>query len=106
MRKYLAQLHKKPDHHKRQFALLASGTITLLIFGIWSLVTFGEGRKVVVVSESGNEVSPFHSLGTSVAATLEALKGSFVELKTGLETINLEAQYKDMKKGALDIYGQ
>ena len=47
MRKYLAELHKKPDHHKKQFALLASGTITLFTFGVWSPATFGINQELV-----------------------------------------------------------
>ena len=82
MRKYLAELHKKPDHHKRQFALLASGTITLFIFGIWSIATFGINTKII--AETENEVSPFQSLRMSMAASFEALRGNFGELRSGL----------------------
>lgn len=104
MRKYLAELHKKPDHHKRQFALLASGTITLFIFGIWSIATFGINTKII--AEAENEVSPFQSLRMNVAASLEALRGNFGELKSGLKAVDFEAKYQEMREGALDVYGQ
>ena len=103
MRRYLAKLQTKPDHHKKQFALLASTTITLFIFGIWSLATFGVNTRIVTEE---NEVSPFQSLGTNLASSLEALKGSFGALKSGLKTVDFETKYQEMRDGALDIYGE
>ena len=103
MRRYLAKLQKKPDHHKKQFALLASTTITLFIFGIWSLATFGVNTRIIAEE---NEVSPFQSLGTNLASSLEALKGSFGVLKSGLKTVDFETKYQEMRDGALDIYGE
>lgn len=103
MRRYLARLQKKPDHHKRQFALLASATITLFIFGIWSLATFGVNTEVIAEE---NEVSPFQSLGSSLAASLEAFKSNFGKLKSGFGTVDFEAEYQEMKEGALDVYGR
>ena len=78
MRKYLATLHKRPDHHKKRFALLVSGTITLFIFGVWSLATFGTNKVIVT---GGDEVSPFQSLHSSLAVSIEALQENFKELK-------------------------
>ena len=103
MRRYLAKLQKKPDHHKKQFAFLASLTITLFIFGIWSLTTFGVNTRIATEE---NEVSPFQSLGTNLASSLEALKGSFGALKSGLKTVDFETKYQEMRDGALDIYGE
>ncbi|OHA91862.1 MAG: hypothetical protein A2665_01825 [Candidatus Zambryskibacteria bacterium RIFCSPHIGHO2_01_FULL_46_30] len=103
MRRYLAKLQKKPDHHKKQFAFLASLTITLFIFGIWSLATFGVNTRIIAEE---NEVSPFQSLGTNLASSLEALKGSFGVLKSGLKTVDFETKYQEMRDGALDIYGE
>ena len=90
MDRYLAKLHKKPDHHKKRFALLASSTITLFIFGVWSLTTFGVNSisREVVVEKS--EVSPLQSLRTSLASSFEALKNSFEE----------------MRNNALEVYGR
>ena len=114
MRKYLAELHKKPDHHKKQFALLVSGTITLFIFGIWSLVNFGIGGKIVtedngilVTSErTENEVSPFQLLRSSLASSLEAARNSFEEFTNNLNTVDFKSEYQEMRDGALDIYDQ
>ncbi|KKT14376.1 MAG: hypothetical protein UW76_C0010G0005 [Parcubacteria group bacterium GW2011_GWF2_44_8b] len=104
MRRYLAELYKKPDHHKRQFALLASGTITLFIFGVWSIATFGINTKII--AEAENEVSPLQSLRMSMAASLEALRDNFGELKRGFEAVDFETRYQEMRDGALDVYDQ
>ena len=111
MRKYLTELHKKSDRHKKRFAFLASGTITLFIFGVWSLAVFspkadqplsgGENNRLSV-----SEVSPFQSIRMNLAASLEAIGDSFGELKAGLETMDFEAEYREMRDGALDTYGQ
>jgi len=102
MRKYLAELHKKPDHHKKQFALLASGTITLFIFGVWSLATFGINEGIVAKDEAG----PFQSFRSNVASSLEAIKSNFGQLKDGFKTMDFKTEYQEMKNGALNIYGQ
>ena len=104
MRKYLAELHKKPDHQKRHFALLVSGTITLFIFGVWSMITFGINTGVM--AEAENEVSPFQSVRSSLASSLEAVKSNFGELNSGLRAVDFEARYREMRDGALNIYGQ
>jgi len=115
MKKYLATLHQKSPHHKRHFALLTASVITLSIFGIWSLVTFGtisggiiaESENTLQASASTDlEISPFQSLRMNLASIIGALKNNFEELKTGLEAVDIEAEYKEMRDGALDIYGQ
>jgi len=111
MRKYLSTLHSKPDHHKKRFALLASSTITLVIFGIWSLVTFQSKSDETAVLKVDNgakiaEVGPLQSFSANIAASLDGLKASFNELKSGLEKDNFETKYKDLRNGALDTYGQ
>lgn len=103
MDKYLAKLHKKPNHHKKRFALLASGTITLFIFGVWSLATFGIGKEIVATE---GEVSPFQSLRLNLALSLEALGNNFGELKANLRAVDFESEYREMRNGALDSYGQ
>lgn len=115
MRKYLTKLHSKPDHHKRRFAFLASSTVTLFIFGVWSLSTFGiDGGKVaendnalaVSSGTESSEIGPLESFRMNVAASLEALRYSFGELKSGFESVDFETEYKNMRDGALDTYGQ
>lgn len=114
MRRYLSTLHRQPPHHKKRFALLASSTITLFIFGAWSLATFGtsgtkiaENEKVPTnVAATENEVNPLQSLRMALATSFEALKDSIEELKAGFKAVDLEAEYKDMREKALDVYGQ
>ena len=107
MGKYLNELYKKPDHHKKRFALLSSLTITLFIFGIWSLATFGiSDTKIVANANVNEEVGPFQSLRMNLASSFDALKSSFGELKTGVEAIDLEAEYTDMRDEALETYGE
>lgn len=105
MGKYLNELYRKPDHHKKRFALLSSATITLFIFGIWSLATFGISDTKTVANANA-EVGPFQSLRMNLASSFGALKNSFGELKTGVEAIDLEAEYEDMRDGALETYGE
>lgn len=111
MRRYLANLHKRPDHHKRHFAFLASSTITLLIFGVWSLATFPSKVDQPLAGGKNDgpnvsEVSPFQSLRMSLASSLEALKSNFGELKSGFKAVNFEAEYQEMRDETLNIYGQ
>ena len=123
MERYLEKLQNKPAHHKKRFALLTSGAITLFIFGVWSLATFGMNgiginkeiftRKDDVPTPSvrvENEVSPLGSLYKSLVASVATLLDSFGELKTSLETglerVDLEAEYKKVEMGTLEIYGE
>lgn len=103
MKRYLATLHKKPDHHKKRFALLASSTITLFIFGVWSLATFGVNGEIIAEK---SEINPSQSWRTSLAATLGALRDSVEELQTGLEAVDWEAEYRKMRDNAVDVYGR
>lgn len=90
MRKYLATLHKRPHHHKKRFALAASGGFTLLVFGIWALVNFGGEAATVanVQSAAAEQANPFGSLWRGLGASFQALRGNVDELKNGLEVIN------------------
>ncbi|MDO8424142.1 MAG: hypothetical protein Q7S54_00845 [bacterium] len=109
MRHYLATLHQRPHHHKRRFALLASGAFTMLVFGIWAMVNFGAGTGTLAETDNGrleNEASPFGSLRRGLGASIEALRGSVSELKTGLEVVNFESGYEEMKENVLNTYGE
>lgn len=110
MRKYLATLHKKPDHHKKRFAFLVSFSFTMLLFTVWSLVNFGlPGRGEVVAVEQdsrAHETTPFKSLGNGVAAAFQAITGQLGSVKEGLKQINIEAEYGEMRNKAFDTYGR
>jgi len=111
MKRYLRELYKKPDHHKKRFALLASGTITLFIFGIWSLAIFppkvdqplaGGTNQASDVGEAG----PLQLLGNNLASSFQAIQKNFKELKSGLGAVNIEDEYEDLRDRSLDLYGQ
>ena len=108
MRRYLYELHRKPDDHKKRVALMFSGAITLLIFGIWSLAVFGtSGEKLAnkdIKSDKVQEVSPFQSIRMNLASSFESVRASFGGLKGSLETVDLEAEYEDMRDNALSNY--
>lgn len=110
---YFAELHRRPDHHKKRFAFLTSLTITLFIFSIWSLAVFGvSDNKIVVsnepviISETENETGPFKAFYLNLASSFSAIGTSFKELKNGVETINIESGYTEMRDNSLEIYGQ
>ena len=103
MKKYLLTLHRQPDQHKKRFALTVSSIVTLFIFGVWSLVTFGVHPEIVAQK---NEASPLDSLRTSVASSFEALTNSLEALTKNLGSVNFEAGYKDMRDKAIDTYGK
>ena len=103
MQKYFRTLHRQPVEHKKRFALMASSVVTLFIFGIWSLATFGTRPEVIAQK---NEASPLDSLRTSVASSFEALTNSLQDLTKNLGSVNFEAGYKDMRDKTLDIYGK
>lgn len=114
MSSYFRELQKKPDHHKKSFALLASSTVMLFIFGIWALVNFppsGPADSPTLASGSNVvEPSPFQTFRESLASSLEAIRNSFIELKSGVNiNINrdtIEGGYKELRNEALDTYDQ
>ena len=114
MKRYLSTLHRQPDEHKRRFALFVSSVVTLFIFSIWSLVIFGtspggilaENETNQVAETTSGDISPFQSMRSGLASSFQALKNSFGELKSGIESVNLETKYQDLRDGALDIYAR
>ena len=124
MKKYLTTLHTKSDAHKKRFALLTSGSATLLIFALWSTVHFATYGSVTANHASESkvaEVSPFASLRANVATGLEGLSATFGSLKqnvvTGVEQLQIptsqtqeatstEASYTQLQNGQIEIYGQ
>ena len=106
--RYFRELHKKSVHHKKRFALLASSTITLLIFGVWALVNFGTKSEIVAEKTRQTEVSPLESFSSSIASSFQAIRDSLMELKSGVN-INqdaIEGDYKELRNEALDTYGR
>ncbi|MSR87560.1 MAG: hypothetical protein EXS69_00060 [Candidatus Zambryskibacteria bacterium] len=91
MRRYLATLHRQPDRHKKRFALLVSGGVTVLIFVIWTLVTFGTGGTLAEdnnTKRAHEEVSPIDSLRASATEGFDAAQDSFSQLREGVLNIH------------------
>lgn len=86
MRKYLATIHQRSPEHKKRFALLVSSGVTLLIFGIWSITTFGTSAQTVVQDE--NMPTPLESLKASIGTALKVLRSDVGKLEKGLETVH------------------
>ncbi len=113
MKKYFATLHQKPERHKKRFALLVSGTTTLLIFALWCLVTFGvKGTLAQDFSTNSQtnrsqdlEVGPLESLRQGLASSVEGWSQILETMKTGLGmVVGLEADYSENKNGILTNY--
>lgn len=106
MRKYLSTLPQKSHHHKKRFAFVVSSTVTLAIFLIWTLVSFGHGGVVaqeVSTTQKVREVGPLESLTASLASSFDAILVGFGVLKTNVESnINLKTDYTEMRNNALD----
>ncbi|MEK7147858.1 MAG: hypothetical protein AAB758_01015, partial [Patescibacteria group bacterium] len=87
MRRYLATLHKRSDEHKKRFALLVSGGISLFIFAIWSMATFGPTGSIAESNtepqRAHEEVGPIESIRVNLASSLESLKNNIQELISG-----------------------
>lgn len=105
MKKYLSEIHTKSPEHKKKFALSVSLGITLIIFGIWSLVKWSDLANKDVVTENSqpivDEITPISNLTNGIANSLEAIKTTAVELKNSVNQANLQNQYENMKKEAL-----
>lgn len=104
MYKYLDKVREKPVHHRKRFALLASGTITMSILAVWSFVMFGGGGEQVLAEENRVEHSPFESLKANVGSALDTFKGDFDKLLETVESVDLEAEYEEMRQDAKDTY--
>jgi len=74
MKKYLSELHTKPHHHKKRFALAVSGSVTLLIFAVWAVVRFGDVPQIA--KENSGPVN--------LAATVES--SGFEQIIDGIES--------------------
>ncbi len=103
MYKYLDKVREKPAHHRRRFAFLTSSTITLFIFGIWSLAMFG-GSGGSTVADSRDENSPFESFTANVGSALDTFKSDFDNVWEKVESVDLESEYSEMRQDALDTY--
>jgi hypothetical protein len=101
MKKYLRTLHQRPDAHKKRFALLVAGVVTLLIFAVWSFVTFSQPTTVAdsgataqenlaSATEANAGVTPFQDILSGIKSSIDSLK-----------SINLNQDYQSVRNSAL-----
>ncbi|MDB5266487.1 MAG: hypothetical protein JWN89_302 [Parcubacteria group bacterium] len=107
MRHYLATVHTRSHSHKKRFAFLISGGITLSIFMIWSLFTFSSFGNDATLAENAAPIentgpSPFESLQGGVAASVASLKDQFNAVKGNVKAVNLQSEYERMRTDALN----
>jgi hypothetical protein len=114
MRKYLASLHSRPDHHKKNFALLVSGGFTAFIFLIWVLVNSNVPTENAQVAEGQDEVpTPLASVGYgmkgafgAIGESIGAMFGGSDEPDPEIENVNGSTANTQMKTRAIEIYGE
>ncbi len=99
MRRYLATLHNKSESHKKRFASISAGVVTLFIFGVWSLTTFGvKEEELSYNAHSDNatrqEVSPFQSLRINLGTSFKSLKGDFQGIIDNFKSLESEIEYQ------------
>jgi hypothetical protein len=118
MRTYLSTIHQRSEAHKKRFALVVSGGVTMIIFSIWTLVNFGHGGVLAQndqqpttdnrQQDKTSEVSPLESIGASVSESFNSLKRAWSDLKTGMDELgdfDLNESYEEMKDRTINTYG-
>lgn len=124
MKRYIQTIHTRSDAHKKRFAFGVSSGFTILLFTFWFLARFGvPGNDIVAEQDTlprasdriavtpgraiENTATPFDTIGSGVASAYAAFKVRFGEAKKALEAVDIEAEYQEMKSGALptDYYG-
>jgi hypothetical protein len=107
MRRYLATLHKRPEHHQKRFAFLVSGVTTLMIFTIWCFAKFGAPGTETVATAGPEDIgakaeSPLESLRASAETALSSMSEEYKKAKAGLESVDVEGSYANVRNTALE----
>ncbi|MEX0919497.1 MAG: hypothetical protein WDZ64_01970 [Parcubacteria group bacterium] len=112
MRRYINNLKERPPHHRKRFALLFSTTVTLFIFGIWTMVNFGTGGILATKADTRettveqNEVSPLASFYKNIATSFQAVGSGIGELKNGFKSFNPDNVEEQMRDNVLTPDGR
>jgi len=112
MRTYLATLHTRSDKHKKRFALLTSGGITLSIFFVWMFVRFSplSSNDVVATDDTivptsdntASAIAPINNLSSGVKESFQNIKDQFNSVKGSVKEVNLETEYQQMRNDAVN----
>jgi hypothetical protein len=113
MKRYLSTLHTRSHRHRKNFALLVSGLFTLLIFTIWSIIHLGAGGQTdiaalpaITTSETANALSPLAGLKETFSNSLTTFKESINQAKAGLNSVDIQNGYNQVRDEALNTNGQ
>jgi hypothetical protein len=88
MHRYFETLHEKSDTHKKRFALVVAGSISLFIFTIWSFVNFGSGATLAQdESQERRENYQGSDLSNGFSAAWKSLRSNYGEVEYGLEQV-------------------
>lgn len=97
---------------------MVSAGFTLAIFGVWSVVTFSllKGDEKVATNEnlfdSGNTASvsnaaaPFDTITSGIEESVQSLKEQYNVIKGSIKSVDLNAEYENMRSGALNSSSQ
>ena len=70
IKKYLTTLHERPHAHRKRFALAVAGGFTLIVFAIWSSVTFTQKPEVAKVTTGPVDLAATSQPSTSGLANV------------------------------------
>lgn len=89
LERHIEHMRQKPDHTKKQYALVVSLAITLVIFGVWmSMHTFSLDPEAAAMAKAK---SPISALTANAADAFEYVKGYFTSgNKTQYSSDNIE----------------
>jgi hypothetical protein len=121
MKEYLRTIHKRSDTHKKRFALIVSGLVTMLIFLVWAIVSFGNATPVAANNSTSddslaavveatpaadvNAVTPFQDLLSGIGSAVDAIKQSVGQVKQAASSVNLNQDYQNVRNDALPTNG-
>ncbi len=111
MRKYLSSLRTRSEHHQKNFALVVSGAVTLMIFAGWLMVRTADRGEVVADANvnllaSASEVGPFESLSQSFSEAWTSLKSGWSVMGESFGELNIRSGYDELREeSSVNTYG-
>lgn len=82
MRKLIARLHEKPEHHRKAVAFGTSLFITLVIFGIWiSTLPYRFQETSAVAQETQKQLEDGITPLATVKASFDSISNNIGDLK-------------------------
>lgn len=102
MYQYIAELRKKPDHHKKRVALITAFAVTAVMFVGWASVLLPSSTSTIIADSQASQAAdtssvgstPFETIKDSAAAVILSIKSLF-EKKA--DNFNFQDEYTKMK---------